>query len=91
MSKIGGIIVVIVSLLAGFGGGFLYEATLGKTTATKATTGGASSTAEKSTDTKQTLAECLTDVWGEDKYAAISANSSLATTEDNLAALKCYE
>lgn len=86
MSKVGGILVIILSFIAGFGGGFTYESTLGKTKATGTAT---SATAE--TATKQTLAECLTDVWGEDKYAAISANSSLATTEDNLAALKCYE
>ena len=85
MSKVGGVIVIILSLLAGLGGGFLYQATLGSKSSQ--TTSTSTATAAKT----QTLAECLTDVWGEDKYAAISANSSLATTADNLAALKCYE
>lgn len=85
MSKAGGILIVILSFIAGFGGGFTYEMTLGKTQSA------ASSKSSATAETKQTLAECLTDVWGADKYAAISANSSLATTEDNLAALKCYE
>lgn len=83
MSKIGGIIVVVLSLIAGFGGGWTYEATLGKSTS--------SSSSSSSSSSEQTLADCLKEVWGDDKYAAISANSSLATTEDNLAALKCYE
>lgn len=84
MSKIVGIVVVVLSLVAGFGGGWIYELTLGKKTST------ATSTAD-TTVTEKTLAECLTEVWGVDKYAAISANSSLATTEDNLASLKCYK
>lgn len=88
MSKVGGIIVVIISLLAGFGGGFVYEATMGKSS-TASKSGSTSKSA--TTETKKTLAECLKETWGEDKYAAISVNSSLATTEDNLAALKCYE
>lgn len=86
MSKMGGIIVVLLSLVMGFAGGFAYEATLGA----KKTAGNASATTT-GTDSKQSLADCLKETWGEDKYAAISANSSLATTEDNLAALKCYE
>lgn len=87
MSQMGGIVVVILSLLAGFGGGFTYQATLGK----KAVKGGGAKTSSASTaTTKQSLPDCLKEVWGEDKYAAISANSSLATTEDNLASLKCY-
>ena len=85
MSNTGGIIVVIVSLLAGFAGGFSYDLTLGKTA--KTTTSSTSTT----TTTKQSLADCLKELWGSDKYAAISANSSLATTEDNLASLKCYQ
>lgn len=83
MSKIVGVIVVVLSLIAGFGGGWVYELTLGKSTSTAAT---ADTAAEE-----KTLGECLTEVWGADKYAAISANSSLATTEDNLASLKCYK
>lgn len=86
MSNTGGIVVVILALLAGFGGGFTYEATLGKSSSSSSST-----SKSTSTDTKQTLADCLKEVWGDDKYAAITVNSSLATTEDNLAALKCYE
>lgn len=87
MSKLGGVLVVLLAVVAGFGGGWVYDFTLGsKTTATSAT-----STTTTATTKAQTLAECLTEVWGADKYAAISANSSLATTEDNLAALKCYK
>ncbi len=82
MSKILGIIVIVLSLVAGFGGGWVYELTLGKN---------ASTTATNTAATEKTLTECLTEVWGADKYAAISANSSLATTEDNLASLKCYK
>lgn len=86
MSKIGGVIVIVLSLIAGFGGGWVYGQTLGKTTSSNTTT-----TAATTATTTQTLSECLTGVWGKDKYAAISANSSLATTDDNLAALKCYK
>lgn len=82
MSTTGGIVVVILALIMGFAGGWVYQLTLGKT---------ASGTAATSTSTKKSLADCLKEVWGADKYAAISANSSLATTEDNLAALKCYK
>lgn len=84
MSTTGGMLVVVLSLVAGFGGGYTYEATVGGESAV--TTSSSSSTAST-----QTLVECLTAVWGADKYAAITANSSLATTEDNFLALKCYQ
>lgn len=86
MSKLGGIITVLLSLVAGFGGAWTYELTLGKTTTATSTSATTATTVKT-----QTLAECLTEVWGSDKYAAITANSSLATTEDNLASLKCYK
>ncbi len=82
MSKVGGVVVVVLSLLAGFGGGWTYQATVGKS---------ATGTSTSSSSTKQSKADCLKEVWGDDKYAAIGANPGLATTEDNLAALKCYE
>lgn len=85
MSKVGGSIVVVLALIAGFVGGWTYEMTLGKKTA-----GTAGSASDTSSET-QSVADCLKEVWGNDKYAAISANSSLATTADNLAALKCYQ
>lgn len=85
MSTTGGVLVVVLSLLAGFGGGYAYEAIVGSK---QAATTSSSSTETAST---QTLEECLTDVWGTDKYAAITANASLATTEDNFSALKCYQ
>ncbi len=88
MSTTGGILVVILSLAAGFGGGWTYQATLGGQATTTVT--GSTSTGTKTAST-QTLAECLTEVWGADKYAAITANPSLATTEDNFLALTCYE
>jgi hypothetical protein len=97
MSKIFSVLVIVLSLAAGFGGGWIYELTLGKQTnaqnetiksTIQATT--KTSSLESSQSTEQTLEECLTEVWGTDKYAAIAANSSLATTEDNLASLKCY-
>lgn len=88
MTKVGGILVVIVSLIAGFGGGAAYQAMY----PTTAGTGAASTTtAATATTATKTLAECLTDVWGADKYAAITANASLATTEDNFSALTCYQ
>ena len=84
MSTTGGIVVVVLSLVMGFAGGYVEQMTLGKTAKT--------TTSTTTTTTKKTsLADCLKEVWGDDKYAAISANSSLATTADNLAALKCYE
>lgn len=83
------IISVLLSIIAGFGGGWTYQATLGGKNATTTTTSGTEATTS-TTNKTQTLAECLTEVWGADKYAAISANSSLATTDDNLASLKCY-
>ena len=87
MTKVGGVIVVILSLVAGFGGGYGYQLMN-----PAAKTGAASTAASSaSTATTQTLAECLTSVWGKDKYAAITANSSLATTEDNFKALQCYQ
>ena len=78
---------VVLAIIAGFGGGWAYQATMGS----KSATSGSSSSGSKSSAKTQTLAECLTEVWGADKYAAISANSSLATTDDNLASLKCYD
>ena len=84
MTKVGGVIVVIVSLLAGFGGGAAYQAMYPGKTST------AAKSASTSTTTTQTLEDCLKGVWGADKYAAITANSALATTQDNFAALKCY-
>lgn len=94
MSKLWMVATIVFSLVAGFGGGWVYEMTLGKgtnsTTATPTVTNSSTSSATTSAST-QTLEECLTEAWGADKYAAISANSSLATTEDNLAALKCYK
>lgn len=100
MSKFTSVIVIVLSLIAGFGGGFVSQLIFGQSTSSKTPTNveesttssaapAATSTTSDSTKT-QTLEECLTEVWGTDKYAAISANSSLATTEDNLAALKCY-
>ena len=87
MSKLSGVFFLLLSLVVGFGGGWVYDYTLGSDkSATTSTTTSTSTTAKT-----QTLAECLTEVWGADKYAAISANSSLATTEDNLASLKCYK
>lgn len=79
---------VVLAIIAGFGGGWAYQATMGSKSATSNST---SSNSSKSSAKTQTLAECLTEVWGADKYAAISANSSLATTDDNLASLKCYD
>lgn len=90
------IILIIVAVLAGFGGGWVYQLTLGKnstasSSSTAATNTGISSTAAASTSSAaEILAACLTEVWGSEKYAVISANASLATTEDKLASLKCY-
>lgn len=85
---------VVLAIIAGFGGGWTYQAILGSKTAPSGSSSKAGSSAasdSSSTAKTQTLAECLTEVWGADKYAAISANSSLATTDDNLASLKCYD
>lgn len=99
MSKLFSVLVIVLSLVAGFGGGWVYQLTLGKASSTqissptnsiKSTTDAAKNTSSTTSSTT-TLKDCLTDVWGADKYAAISANSSLATTEDNLASLKCYK
>lgn len=99
MSKLFSVLVIVLSLVAGFGGGWIYQLTLGKaastqtvnsTDSTKSTTDSAKTTSATTSNTT-TLKDCLTEVWGADKYAAISANSSLATTEDNLASLKCYK
>lgn len=99
MSKLFSVLVIVFSLIAGFGGGWVYQLTLGKasltqttspTNSTKSTTDSAKTTSTITSSTT-TLKDCLTEVWGADKYAAISANSSLATTEDNLASLKCYK
>lgn len=87
MSTTGGILVVVLSLVAGFGGGWTYQAMLGDQAATS--TGSSSSSTE--TASTQSLEDCLKEVWGDDKYAAITANASLATTEDNFQALSCYE
>lgn len=84
MSTASRVLIVLLSLVAGFGGGFTYEALMGNKTVKQATS-------SKATTDEQTLPECLKEVWGDDKYAAISANASLATTEDNLASLKCYD
>ena len=99
MSKLFSVFVIVLSLIAGFGGGWVYELTLGKASSTQTTS--STNSAKSATDSTktdsttststQTLKDCLTEVWGADKYAAISANSSLATTEDNLASLKCYK
>ena len=87
MTKVGGVIVVILSLLAGFGGGAAYSAVYpGGSTAAKS-----SSSSTTTAATMQSLEDCLKGVWGSDKYAAITANSALATTQDNFAALKCYQ
>lgn len=83
------LISVLLAIIAGFGGGWTYQATIGGKSAKSTKTTGASVTT--SATSKQTLAECLMEVWGTDKYAAISVNPSLATTDDNLASLKCYE
>lgn len=88
MSTTGGILVVVLSLAAGFGGGWAYQAMLG--TGSTVTKSSSSSTSTETAST-QSLEDCLKEVWGDDKYAAITANSSLATTEDNFLALKCYE
>jgi hypothetical protein len=85
MSKTGGVLVVVLSLLAGFGGGWGYQTLNGGTT-----TSGTATTTTTASST-QSLADCLKGVWGDDKYAALTANSSLATTEDNFAALTCYQ
>lgn len=99
MSKLFSVLVIVLSLVAGFGGGWVYQLTLGKASSTqtassidstKSTTDSAK-TSSTTTSSTTTLKDCLTEVWGADKYAAISANSSLATTEDNLASLKCYK
>lgn len=91
MSKIGGAFVVLLSIIGGFAGGWAFSATLGNTKATPAAVTTTATTSTSTSATKQTLEECLTSVWGKDKYAAITANSNLATTEDNLASLKCYK
>ncbi len=86
MSKMGGVVVVLLSLISGFGGGYGYNAMVGGSVSTKS----ASTTATTAAET-QSLEDCLKEVWGDDKYAALTANSSLATTEDNFSALKCYQ
>ncbi|MFA5926611.1 MAG: hypothetical protein WCT32_02020 [Patescibacteria group bacterium] len=91
MSKIAIVLIVLFSFAAGFGGGWVYDLTLGKETATVSTTTDTATTTGTTAAKAQTLEECLTEVWGADKYAAISANSNLATTDDNLAALRCYK
>lgn len=78
---------LLVGLVGGFGGGWLYQSMYAGDSASS----GSSSSSSVDSGSTTTLAECLTEVWGEDKYAAISANASLATTEDNFAALTCYE
>ncbi|MBI4185693.1 hypothetical protein HY524_01425 [Candidatus Berkelbacteria bacterium] len=80
------LITVLVSLVAGFGGGWLYQLLNGSTPSAASGT-----SATTTTSPTQTLADCLTKVWGADKYAAITANASLATTEDNFQALACYQ
>lgn len=85
MSKLVGVLVIILSLAAGFGGGWVYQLTLGKAAQPTVTTQPAPTT------TTQSLADCLKSVWGADKYALIQTNPNLATTQDNLAALKCYQ
>lgn len=89
MSKMGGVLVVILSLIAGVGGGWAYESMIGS--GGTSTTQESSSTASDDTASTQSLEDCLKETWGDDKYAALSANSSLATTEDNFLALACYE
>lgn len=84
------IISVLLSILAGFGGGWAYQATMGGKSETAKTSTGTSATTSSSTAKTQTFDECLTEVWGADKYAAITTNPNLATTDDNLARLKCY-
>lgn len=78
------LISLLVGLVGGFGGGWTYQSMQGSTTTKSEAT-------SSTTASTKTLAECLTDVWGADKYAAITANPSLATTEDNFQALTCYE
>ncbi len=82
------VITLLVGLVGGFGGGWAYQSLLGGSTATKSDSESSGATATSST---KSLEDCLTDVWGADKYAAITANASLATTEDNFQALACYE
>lgn len=88
MSKFGGVIVVLLSLGAGFGGGWAYQAYAGSSGSSAPTT-----KTETSTETVDaaTLADCLKKVWGEEKYAALSVNADLASAADNLAAIQCYE
>ena len=83
---------ILVALLAGFGGGWAgnYVATNMTTGSTKTASPATVVTSASPTATTQSLSDCLTTVWGADKYAAITANANLATTEDNFAALKCY-
>lgn len=81
------LISLLVGIVGGFGGGWAYQATIGGNASTDATASSSSSTASST----KSLEDCLTEVWGADKYAAISANASLATTEDNFQALSCYE
>lgn len=93
MSKIAIGLIVACSLLAGFGGGWVYELTLGKEEAATTTTTTAATVVDSAATTAktQTLEDCKKEAWGEDKYAAFSVNADLATTEDNLAILKCYK
>jgi hypothetical protein len=80
------VISLLVGLVAGFGGGWAYQTLSGGSSQSSST-----ATTADSSDSPKSLEECLTEVWGADKYAAISANASLATTEDNFQALACYE
>lgn len=81
------LISLLVGLVGGFGGGWAYQTVMGGSDTTESSTSSSATTASST----KSLEDCLTEVWGADKYAAITANASLATTEDNFQALSCYE
>lgn len=77
------IIVLIASLVGGTVGGYLGVKLGGGSTASSTS----SSATSSSTDT---TTACLEEKLGKEKAAAISANPSLATAEDNFKILPCY-
>lgn len=79
------VVLLVIGLAGGAFAGYKYYPIKNKTTDV------AETPITTSTDTDEELTTCLKAKWGETKYQAITANSSLASVDDKFNALPCYK
>lgn len=82
---------LVIGLMVGGYAGFKYGGSKKICEKTECPIAAASTDTVAPVTTGDALVACLKAKWGEDKYTAITANPSLASTDDKFNALPCYK